>query len=159
MRHSVNEILIGAPPPAVMRLAFDLPAWPSFLPHYRWVTVLKDEGESQVVEMACRRSGIPLKWRSRLWVRRAQGTMRFLHLAGPARGMDVEWEVRPSGRSSRVTIRHALSLEVPVIRTTLGRWVVGELFVGAVAGRTLACLKEAVERGEILAGEAKGAGA
>jgi hypothetical protein len=47
----------------------------------------------------------------------------------------------------RVTITHDLALEVPVIRLPPGQWVVGELFVKAVASRTLACLKQCVEKG------------
>jgi hypothetical protein len=45
----------------------------------------------------------------------------------------------------RVSITHELRLEVPVVRSRVGQWVVGELFVKAVAGRTLACLKQRVE--------------
>lgn len=145
MRHADNDIWIRATPEAVMELAFDLPRWPEFLPHYRWVTVLEDAGERQTVEMACYRGGIPLKWRSHLWVRRAERRMRFLHVEGPARGMDVEWSVEPEGEGARVTIHHALTLQTPVIRSALGQWVVGDLFVKAVAGQTLACLKKAVE--------------
>lgn len=145
MREAVNQIEIRGTPEQVMDLAFDLPRWPEFLPHYRWVRILDEEGERQTVEMACRRSGIPLKWRSHLWVRRHEGTMRFRHIAGPARGMDVEWRLMPEGDRVRVTIHHDLSLEVPLVRTALGRWIVGEVFVRAVAGRTLAYLKQAVE--------------
>jgi ribosome-associated toxin RatA of RatAB toxin-antitoxin module len=46
----------------------------------------------------------------------------------------------------RVTITHQLHLEVPVVRTPPGQWVVGEMFVKAVASRTLACLKQRVEQ-------------
>jgi len=132
----------------VQTLAFDLPRWPSFLPHYRWVTVLEREGDRQTVEMACWRTGIPLRWRSHLWVRPEEGRMRFLHVAGPARGMEVEWSVVQQGERVQVTIRHELSLDVPVVRSAIGQWVVGELFVGAVAGRTLYWLKRAVEAPE-----------
>jgi len=45
----------------------------------------------------------------------------------------------------RVSITHELRLEVPVVRSGIGQWVVGELFVRAVAGRTLACLKQQIE--------------
>jgi ribosome-associated toxin RatA of RatAB toxin-antitoxin module len=145
MRHSVNNIWIRATPEAVMELAFDLPRWPEFLPHYRWVRVLEREGDRQTVEMACYRSGIPLKWRSHLWVRRAERRMRFRHVGGPARGMDVEWALEPEREGVRVTIRHDLTLKVPLIRSALGQWVVGNVFVSAVANRTLACLKKAVE--------------
>lgn len=145
MRHSVNEITIRAPVERIMEYAFDLPRWPSYLPHYRWVKILQTKGDRQTVEMACWRTGIPLKWRSHLWVLPAERKMRFLHIAGPARGMDVEWLLQPEGETVRVTIRHELALEVPIIKSALGQWIVGEFFVGAVAGRTLAWLKKTVE--------------
>ena len=128
-----------------MALAFDLPRWPSFLPHYRWVRILEAGEDRTTVEMACWRTGIPLRWRSHVWVRPDQGRMTFRHIAGPARGMAVEWTVRQEGEKVRVTIRHDLTLEAPLIRWPIGQWVVSELFVTAVAGRTLAGLKRAVE--------------
>jgi ribosome-associated toxin RatA of RatAB toxin-antitoxin module len=54
-------------------------------------------------------------------------------------------DLRPTTPSVRVSITHELRLEVPVVRNPMGQWVVGELFVKAVAGRTLACLKRQVE--------------
>jgi ribosome-associated toxin RatA of RatAB toxin-antitoxin module len=146
MSDCVNQILIRGTPEQIMSLAFDLPRWPEFLPHYRWVKILERDGERQTVEMACRRSGIPLKWRSHLWVWPERRRMRFLHVAGPARGMDVEWRLEPEGDCTRVSIHHELALQAPLVRTALGKWIVGEVFVRAVAGRTLRCLKEAVER-------------
>lgn len=145
MRHSINEITIRAPLERVMDYAFDLPRWPTYLPHYRWVTVLDRKGDRVTVEMACWRTGIPLKWRSHLWIQPDERRMRFRHIAGPARGMDVEWQLREEGEHVHVSIRHVLSLEVPVVKSALGQWIVGEFFVGAVAGRTLAWLKKTVE--------------
>src|SRR5437016_166903 len=107
MKDLVNEILIRGTPEQVMALAFDLPRWPSFLPHYRWVRVLEQDGARQTVEMACWRSGIPLRWQSHLWVDRDRRRMRFHHVQGPARGMDVEWTLQPEGEAVRVAIRHA----------------------------------------------------
>jgi ribosome-associated toxin RatA of RatAB toxin-antitoxin module len=152
LKHTVTEIDIRGTVAQVRELAFDLPRWPLFLPHYRWVNVLEREGERQTVEMACWRTGIPLKWRSHLWVMPEEGRMRFLHVAGPARGMDVEWILVQHGEQVHVTIRHDLALQVPLVRSALGRWIVGELFVGAVAGRTLRCLKRAVEDGTMAHG-------
>jgi coenzyme Q-binding protein COQ10 len=147
MRHAINELVIRGSAEQVMALAFDLPRWPAFLPHYRWVRVLARDGERQTVEMACWRGGIPLRWRSHLWVLPEERRMRFHHIAGPARGMEVEWTLREEAGGVRVAIHHDLSLDVPVVRSALGRWVVGEVFVRAVATRTLSCLKQAVERG------------
>ena len=144
---TINEITIRGTAERVIELAFDLPHWPSFLPHYRSVRILEEEGDRVTVEMACWRSGIPLRWRSHLWRRPAEGQMRFLHVAGPARGMEVTWFVHQEGENVHVVIRHVMELKVPIIRTALGKWVVGEVFVGAVAGRTLAYLKQAIESG------------
>ena len=52
--------------------------------------------------------------------------------------------VPPSPRA-RVSITHELRLEAPVVRSRIGQWGVGEVFVKAVAARTLACLKQRVE--------------
>jgi ribosome-associated toxin RatA of RatAB toxin-antitoxin module len=145
MRHSKIEILIQGDAREVIRRAFDLPAWPSFLPHYRWVKVLEQEGDRRTVEMACYRSGIPLKWRSHLWTLPEEGRMRFRHVAGPARGMEVEWTVVQEGEQVRVTIHHDLSLQVPLVRTPIGQWIVSEVFIRPVAGRTLAELKRTIE--------------
>lgn len=145
MRQSVNEITIRAPVERIIEYAFDLPRWPEFLPHYRWVTILERNDDRLTVEMACWRTGIPLRWRSHLWVKPEERRMLFRHIAGPARGMDVEWLLREEGDLVHVSIRHDLSLEVPIVKTALGQWVVGEFFVGAVAGRTLAELKKTVE--------------
>lgn len=147
MQHSDNEITIRGDASRVIELAFDLPRWPTFLPHYRWVTILERDGERKTVEMACRRGLLPLKWRSHLWVYPDEGRMRFLHVAGPARGMDVEWTVRQEGDLVHVRIHHDLALKTPIIGTPPGRWVVGEWFVKPVAGRTLAYLKRAIEAG------------
>ena len=86
-----------------------------------------------------------MKWRSHLWVHPEEGRMRFLHVAGPAGVMDVEWTVRQQGELVHVRIHHDLALKTPVIGSLPGRWVVGEWFVKPVAGRTLAYLKKAVE--------------
>src|SRR5579864_7256807 len=122
MRQSVNEIVIRGTAARVMELAFDLPRWPSFLPHYRWVRVLERNEEGLTVEMACWRTGIPLRWRSHLRICAEEGWMRFHHIAGPARGMDVEWTVRQEGERVRVGIRHDLALEAPIVRSALGQW-------------------------------------
>ena len=145
MRQSTNEILIRGTVGEVAALAFDLPRWPSFLPHYRWVKVLEEQEGRQTVEMACWRTGVPLRWRSHLWVLGPEGRMRFRHIAGPARGMEVEWTLHQEGEQVRVRIRHDLALQTPVVRSALGQWVVGEVFVKAVAGKTLEFLKRAVE--------------
>ncbi len=162
MHHTANEIIIHGDPDRIYELAAAVEEWPTFLPHYRWVRVFGREGNRRTVEMAAWRTGIPVRWLSHQWLWPEERRITFRHIGGLSRGMDVEWRITPlaetagaerqsAGRSGhsppgvRVTITHAMRLEVPIVRTPPGQWVVGELFVKAVASRTLACLKRRVE--------------
>src|SRR5215212_7551283 len=175
-RETANEIVIQGDPDRIYALAAAVEEWPTFLPHYRWVRVYGREGNRRTVEMAAWRTGIPVRWLSHQWLWPEERRITFRHIGGLSRGMDVEWRIEVqtgdgamgrrgerapdndglifAGRSVapslpvvRVTITHELALEVPVVRLPPGQWVVGELFVKAVASRTLACLKQCVEKG------------
>jgi ribosome-associated toxin RatA of RatAB toxin-antitoxin module len=137
--------MIRGEPGRIFELAWAVEKWPSWLPHYRWVRVLADDGVQRTVEMAASRSGWPVKWTSHQWRDQDQRSIRFRHVGGLSRGMDVEWRIEPQAEGVRVSIRHDLCLQVPLIRGAVGRWVIGELFVKAIASRTLACLKARVE--------------
>jgi ribosome-associated toxin RatA of RatAB toxin-antitoxin module len=144
-RETANEILIHGDPNHVYALASAVEEWPTFLPHYRWVRVYGREGNRRTVEMAAWRTGIPIHWVSHQWLWPEERRFTFRHIGGLSRGMEVEWRIEPQEAMVRVTITHQLSLEVPVVRTPPGQWVVGEMFVKAVASRTLAYLKRRVE--------------
>ena len=62
--HSDTTIIMHGPLPRIVELAADVERWPEILPHYRWVTLLEGGGDRKVVEMAARRSRIPLRWRA-----------------------------------------------------------------------------------------------
>jgi ribosome-associated toxin RatA of RatAB toxin-antitoxin module len=145
MKETQNQILIQGDPRRIFELAWAVEEWPRWLPHYRWVRVLGVDGDRRTVEMAASRTGWPVKWISHQWRDPERLRIRFRHVGGVSRGMDVEWRIEPAEDGVHVSIRHDLSLEVPVIRSAPGRWVVGEVFVKAVASRTLACLKARVE--------------
>jgi ribosome-associated toxin RatA of RatAB toxin-antitoxin module len=146
MRHTANQITIHGDPDRIFALAAAVEEWPTFLPHYRWVRVYGREGNRRTVEMAAWRTGIPVRWLSYQWLWPEERRITFRHIGGLSRGMEVEWRIEEASPSVRVTITHQLCLEAPVIRTPPGQWVVGEVFVRAVASRTLACLKKQVER-------------
>jgi ribosome-associated toxin RatA of RatAB toxin-antitoxin module len=151
MQETLNERMIHGDPDRVFALAAAVEDWPSFLPHYRWVRVLANDGERRTVQMAARHLGLPVQWTSYQWREPAARRIRFLHVGGLSRGMEVEWRIQPVARggaapgATRVTIWHALALEVPLVRTPPGRWVVGNLFVRQIASRTLAYLQARVE--------------
>lgn len=151
MHETLNERLIHGDPDRVFALAAAVEDWPTFLPHYRWVRVLADDGERRTVQMAARHFGLPVQWTSYQWREPEARRIRFLHVGGLSRGMEVEWRIQPAlgeaagPGATRVTIWHAMTLDVPLIRTPPGRWVVGSLFVKQIAGQTLACLQKRIE--------------
>lgn len=168
MLHTADEIVIQGDPDRIYALAAAVEEWPAFLPHYRWVRVQAREGNRRTVEMAAWRplgpswtgtaaspgqrplQGLPVRWISHQWLWPEERRITFRHIGGLSRGMEVEWRIVEAASGGgegavRVTITHALRLEVPVVRSRVGQWIVGEWFVRAVAGRTLACLKQRIE--------------
>jgi ribosome-associated toxin RatA of RatAB toxin-antitoxin module len=130
-----NEIVINAPPARIFRYASDTERWPEYLPHYRYVRVLERSADSQVVEMAARRSGIPVRWRAEQRNDPQTPAIHFRHLGGWTKGMDVQWLFEPVEGGTRVSIDHRSHLRFPM------DWIVGKLFVDHIATRTLRRMK------------------
>ena len=135
----------------IVALAADIERWPEILPHYRWVTLLDGGGDHKVVEMAARRGPIPVKWRANQDIERDGATpvIRYHHIWGVTKGMDVAWTFAPGAGSVKVRIDHDYTPSWPVIGPIVGRpiadGIIGPQFVGAIAGKTLATIKEIVE--------------
>lgn len=134
-----NEILIDAPPERIYRYASDTERWPEFLPHYRYVRVLERDGDRRVVEMAARRSGIPVRWRAEQINDPQTPSIRFHHLAGWTKGMDVEWRFERVDGGTRVSIDHRKRMLFPM------NWIVGKFFIDHIAARTLRRMKALAE--------------
>lgn len=141
-----DSILVEADIDKVFDVAADVERWPEILPHYRWVKVLDVYSGNPKVEMAARRGWIPVKWTAVQTVRPAKYCIRYVHTGGPTRGMKVEWRLKKEGRSVRITIVHDLTLDAPIVRSVIGQWVVGNIFVHYIATQTLHRMKELLER-------------
>ena len=139
-------MLIHGPIDAVFRYGAQVEEWPRLLPHYRGVRVLEDGGASRLVEMKARRGWIPLAWRARQTLLPAEHRIRFTHVRGVTRGMDVEWrlEPRPDGDVA-VTIVHDLELRWPLVGGAVARWIIGPWFIEPTARATLRHIKRLVE--------------
>lgn len=150
---TVDAITIAAPVERVWPHARDVERWPAILPHYRWVRRLEGpEGGDGVVEMsAWRPFGGPLDWptwwRSAITVHPAEHVVRYRHIAGITRGMDVEWRLMPRGDGATdVTIVHEWRGPAwPLIGSIAARLVIGPVFIHGIASRTLAGIKRAAE--------------
>ena len=136
-----TSIDIAAPPATIYGFASATARWPLILPHYRYVRVRERDGARQIVEMAAWRHCFPLRWIAEQTDDAQRPHIAFRHIAGPTRGMEVEWRFEPLGERTRVTIVHRLDFAFPVFAAFLGKYVVGDYIIEGVAARTLRCMK------------------
>lgn len=147
----VDRLKIAAPPDRVFAAAANVEQWPAFLTHYRWVRDLERGAGRRVVEMAAWRPFPGFKWPtwwvSEMWVDPAQREVRYRHIKGITTGMDVWWTVREAGSGSEAEIVHEWQGPAwPLIRRPAADWVIGPVFVHGIACRTLAGIRQYVER-------------
>lgn len=148
----VDERLVRAPVRTMFALARNVEEWPGHLPHYRWVRFLERDGAGGgLVEMAAWRPfgfvGWPVWWTSAMAIDAAAPAIRFRHLHGVTREMEVEWSFTPHPDGVLVRITHAWNgPQWPMIGVTAATWVIGPLFIHGIASRTLAGLAAAAER-------------
>jgi ribosome-associated toxin RatA of RatAB toxin-antitoxin module len=142
---TTTSIDIAADPETIFRFASATERWPEYLPHYRFVRVLEDRGETRVVEMSAWRNWIPIAWVAEQRNDPSGPHIAFLHLRGWTRGMEVEWHFRPISGGTRVEIEHRLRFRFPIAAEWLGRHVVSDFFIDFVAQRTLARMKVLAE--------------
>lgn len=147
-----TEVQVAASPTVVFELARDVTRWPELLPHYRKVTVHSRNGGHIVATMTATRTfgplAVPVSWRSEQWSDASDPLdlrLRFIHVGGATRGMDVTWHIRPTETGSRVTIEHELSRPLPLVGADVLPRMIGWLFVQPIAGRTLAAFKALAE--------------
>ena len=148
--HSSISIDVAAPAERVFGLARDVVRWERLLPHYaRSREIERRTDGSVVVEFVARRPfpvvgvlglAIPVAWRARTWHEPATRRLRFVHVAGATKGMDVTWRIEPTEDGCRVTIDHDFR---PQFAPFAG--FVDGAFTRPIAGRTLATFKALAE--------------
>jgi ribosome-associated toxin RatA of RatAB toxin-antitoxin module len=155
--HSTTGIDVAAPPALVFALARDPERWARLLPHYarsRAIGARRADG-TLIVDFVARRPligviglGLPVTWRARTWAEPATLRLRFVHVAGATKGMDVTWRIEPAPGGAHVSIDHDFRPAVPLLAAFVDRW-----FTRPIAGRTLATFKALAEA---LAGDESG---
>jgi hypothetical protein len=136
-------VWVAAPPELVFALARDVTRWTDLLPHYRSAAVERVEASgARIVRFVAVRPGllrVPVAWRSRTWSEPETCRLRFIHLGGATRNMDVTWRIEAADGGCRVTIEHVF----PAPRA----WAtfVDRLFTRRIAGQTLASFKAIAE--------------
>jgi len=139
---------VAAPPELVFAIVRDVSRWERLLPHYVRSRI-RDRGDDGTVlaDFVARRPligvlglGLPVAWRSRVRADPATRRLRFVHVAGATRGMDVTWTIEPTLSGTRVDIEHDFRPRVPGWAAFIDR-----AFTRPIAGRTLATVRDLAE--------------
>jgi ribosome-associated toxin RatA of RatAB toxin-antitoxin module len=147
-----NWIVINASQARCFQVATDVERWPEILSHYRWVRFRRrDDFGLGLVEMAAHRMfgpiGYRVWWVSEMWADESVPVVRYKHVEGITKGMDVEWRFHSEGDTTRVEIVHDWpdGPGWPVIGRFAANGVIGPFFIHHVAGMTLEGVKGAAE--------------
>jgi ribosome-associated toxin RatA of RatAB toxin-antitoxin module len=158
---TVDEQLVRAPVDRLFGLASEVEKWPSHLPHYRCVRFRERRTDGGgVVEMSAYRPfraaaagkrlitfRWPAWWLSEMAVDSGKRSIRFRHIDGITKGMDVEWTFDPAPAGTHVRIVHLWDgPRIPLAGTWMAMWIIGPVFVHGIASRTLAGLAAIAER-------------
>jgi len=158
---TVDERLVRAPVDRLFELASKVETWPSHLPHYRYVRFRERRADGGgVVEMSADRPfraapagktlltvNWPTWWLSEMAVDSKKPAIRFRHIGGITKGMDVEWTFVPAHAGTHVRIVHLWDgPRIPVVGAWAATWIIGPVFVHGIASRTLAGLAAIAER-------------
>ena len=145
---STITIEVAAPAELVFRLARDVTRWEILLPHYVRSRLVREVADgASLVDFVARRSlvdvlglGLPVAWRARTWSEAERLHLRFIHVAGPTKGMDVTWRIDPTDSGANVSIDHDFRPRFPGYGA-----LVEHGFTQPIAGRTLATFKALAE--------------
>lgn len=150
---TVDECTVRAPLATMLEVAADVERWPEHLPHYRSVRFRVRQGAGGIVEMSANRPFGVIQWPT-WWVslmevqhRGADSSIRFRHIEGITRRMEVEWSFAPVTGGTHVTILHLWDgPSWPLIGGIAARAIIGPVFVHGIASRTLAGLARVAEQ-------------
>jgi ribosome-associated toxin RatA of RatAB toxin-antitoxin module len=141
-----QSIIVKASPAATYAVAQDVRRWPELLSHYAWVRIVQENADERTLLMAAWRSWLLVRWTAVQRLLPDIPRIEFTHTGGWARGMRVAWLFDPVETGTRIEIMHDLAMvEVPIVRTRLGKTVVANHFIAPIASRTLAGMKRALE--------------
>ena len=155
---TVDEQLVRSPLNTIFELAKNVEAWPEHLPHYRFVRFKERRSDGGgIVEMSANRPfAIPLLrfginwptwWLSEMTVNTQKPSIRFRHIGGITKGMDVEWSFATTPGGTHVRIVHVWDgPPIPLVGIWAAVYMIGPIFIHGIASRTLAGLATVAER-------------
>ena len=153
----VDSQHVHAPASEMFALAAEVEKWPAHLSHYRYVKFRDRRSDGGgIVEMSAYRPFVlwkglrplnwPTWWLSEMSVDINKQSIRFRHIEGITKGMEVEWTIDTAPAGSHVRIVHLWDGPgLPVIGELAATQVIGPVFVHGIASRTLAGLASVAE--------------
>lgn len=153
----IDEQLVRSSLNTIFELAKKVEAWPEHLSHYRFVRFRERRSDGGgIVEMSANRPFpvplIPLHvnwptwWLSEMSVNQEAPAIRFRHIAGITKGMDVEWTFAATPGGIHVRILHVWDgPPIPLLGIWVATYVIGPIFIHGIASRTLAGLARKAE--------------
>lgn len=149
---TLDECVVRAPVATMFDVVRDVENWPALLSHYRYVRFRRRNPDGGgIVEMSANRPfGLlnwPTWWLSEMEVDRARYAVRFRHIGGVTKAMDVEWLLTRVDAGTQVKLLHVWDgPRWPLIGVFAATTVIGPVFIHGIASRTLAGLARAAER-------------
>ena len=155
---TVDEQLVRSPLNTIFELAKNVEAWPEHLSHYRFVRFKERRSDGGgIVEMSANRPfaipfvrfavNWPTWWLSEMTVNTEKPAVRFRHIGGITKGMDVEWSFATTPGGTHVRILHVWDgPRIPLFGIWAAVYVIGPIFIHGIASRTLAGLAAVAER-------------
>jgi ribosome-associated toxin RatA of RatAB toxin-antitoxin module len=159
---TIDERTVRASVDAMFTVVRDVEQWPSLLSHYRYVRFRSRASDGGgVVEMSANRPfGIanwPTWWLSEMQVDESGPAVRFRHIGGVTKEMDVEWKMVPADGGTHVRLVHVWNgPRWPLVGSLAATAVIGPVFIHGIASRTLQGLARVAESrsGQAFAGSA-----
>jgi ribosome-associated toxin RatA of RatAB toxin-antitoxin module len=151
---TLDERIVRASVSTMFDLVKGVESWPALLPHYRFVRFRgRNSDGGGIVEMSANRPfGLinwPTWWLSEMVVDQSRPAVRFRHIGGVTKEMDVEWSFAPTDRGTHVRLLHVWDgPHWPLIGVLAATSVIGPVFVHGIASRTLEGLAREAERSQ-----------
>ena len=148
---TLDERSVQAPVSVMFELVRDVERWPELLAHYRFVRFREKSADGGgIVEMSANRpfgvANWPTWWLSEMEVDHAKPAVRFRHIGGVTKEMDVEWSLTPTPIGAHVRLVHVWDgPQWPLIGVFAATAVIGPVFIHGIASRTLEGLATAAE--------------
>jgi len=147
---TLDERVVRSSVPRIFEIVRNVEHWPALLTHYRFVRFRERTASSGIVEMSANRPfGVvnwPTWWLSQMAVDEVAPAVRFHHIGGVTKGMDVEWSFEPVPGGTHVRLLHVWDGPPwPLIGVIAATAVIGPVFIHGIASRTLEGLARVAE--------------